>query len=379
MSINSFKKNQKLLRSSLFAAVAMTFSAQAEVTAPVGYVELMISAEADTPFTIPMNRPKEYAGLYSAQSGNTVTIANNDLTAGAFDEGLQHKRYYILFTTGTLSGRSFDIVSNTVNTITVAQEGLENLEEIIANPSALNNFEIRPHWTLGTLFPNGENIPKTTDFGVRQGLVQFRPIIDSTNVPINVEYLYFDNADDSFDGWYLPNNPSAGIQDDVVLRTQTSYLFRNNTLVEYKPKIVGDVPTTDFSNSLRTNVVRIDNYKAISFPVELSLSESNLFESGVFQATTDFGLRNGDILQAYTYPITGFNPSITTEYLYFDSSDNSFDGWYLPNNPSAGKQDAEKVFKPGRAYIIRTFERTQEDKPFWLTPIPYDPFAENTP
>lgn len=377
MSPYLFKNKQ--LRNALFALTTMTLCSKAEVTAPVGYVELTISAEADTPFTIPMNRPKEYAGMPSAAvTANTITIANNDLTASAFDEGVQHKRYYVLFTSGTLTGRSFDIVTNTANSITVAQDGIDDLESILADPNARDSFDVRPHWTLGTLFPNGENIPKTTNFSAPQGSVLFRPVIDTVNVSPDVTYLYFDNADDSFDGWYLTTNPAAGIQDDVVLDNQTSYQLRNITTQVYKPKIVGDVPVTNFTNSLRSHVVKIDNYKSVSFPTELSLAESNLVESGKFQKTTDFTTRDGDTLLAYTYPTTSFNPSASISYVYFDASDDSFDGWYLTNDPGAGKQDDLKVFQPGRAYIIRTVERTEEDKSHWTTPIPYNPFAETT-
>jgi len=63
------------IKSALIAATcslsAFTTVANGEVTAPVGYVQLTFNAESDTPFSLPMNRPKVYSSQVSSISGNT--------------------------------------------------------------------------------------------------------------------------------------------------------------------------------------------------------------------------------------------------------------------------------------------------------------------
>ena len=334
-----------------------------------------------------MNRPKAYSGKVSSISGNIVSISDNDFTASEFvydstlvnDEPVQPEKYYLLFTTGILEGRTFDVTANGTDSVTVDQDGDTDIQTLIDDSMATDNFEIRPHWTLGTTFPNGAGIPKTTTFSQIKGIVQLREVTIGTNIPITKEYTYFDSSsDDSLDGWYLPNSPESGKKDDIILSSKTFYIFRNNDTADYTPNIVGDVPMVDFSNSLDNHLVENDSYKAISFPVPLTLAQSKLVESGAFKPTTSFSLRDGDTVQAYTYPITIFNQPISTEYVYFDSSNDALDGWYLPNSPESGKKDDVTVFQPGRGYIIRTVARDTVPEPasFWLSERYYDPFYE---
>ncbi|MGJ8656159.1 MAG: TIGR02597 family protein [Akkermansiaceae bacterium] len=372
---------------SALGALSLANIVSAEVSAPVGFVKLTFNAESDTPFSLPMNRPKVYGGQVVSISGNEITISDEDFTASelVYDdtevagEPVQPEKYYVLFTTGTLEGRTFDVTANGTDTVTVDQDGDTDIEDLIDDAGATDNFEIRPHWTLGTAFPNGEGIPKTTTFSVIKGIVQFREVTVGTNIPITKEYTYFDSStDDTLDGWYLPNSPESGKKDNIVLSSKTFYVFRNNDTADYTPNIIGDVPLVDFSNSLDNHLIENDSYKAIAFPVALTLTQSRLVESGAFKPTTSFSLRDGDTLQAYTYPITIFNQPISTEYVYFDSSDDSLDGWYLPNSPENGKKDDVTVFQPGRGYIIRTVGRDTVPDPtsFWLSERYYDPFYE---
>lgn len=363
----------------IIALAPLAQVASAEVTAPVGYVKLTFNAKSDTPFSLPMNRPKVYAGQVASVSGNEITVVNDDFTANQFvyADGSQDEHFYLLFTTGILEGRTFDVTANSDNSITVIPDQDGDVDTII--DAATDNFEIRPHWTLATTFPKGAGIPKTTTFSQIKGVVQLREVRIGTNIPITKEYTYFDSStDDSLDGWYLPNSPESGKKDDVLLSSKTFYIFRNNDTADYTPNIAGDVPLVDFSNSLDNHLVENDSYKAIAFPVPLTLAQSKLVESGAFKPITSFSLRDGDTLQAYAYPITIFNQSISTEYVYFDSSDDALDGWYLPNDPESGKKDSVEVFQPGRGYIIRTVARDTVPEPasFWLSERYYDPFYE---
>jgi len=210
-----------------------------------------------------------------------------------------------------LEGRKFDVTLNSNNTITVDPDHLEddaseeeNIETLMNGALDSDNFEIRPHWTLDTLFPNGEGFPVSTEFFSPSGIIQAREARSvGINIPASIGYIYLDASDDSFDGWYLSgligNVVAGNREDDRILRSEDFYVLRNNTNTAFNLNVVGDVPTTDTVNLITSNLVEQDNHVSLAFPIELTLSESNLFESGAFNASTRLVGPDGDILQVY--------------------------------------------------------------------------------
>lgn len=380
---------------SLFLATGTLASlstvATAEVTAPVGYVKLTFNSTADTPFSLPLDRPKVYTGQASAISGNLLSVSATDFTTDQYKyvNNTQNEHYYVLFTTGALEGRSFDIGSNTTNGITVETE----VEEIgqpaptLQSLGALANdrFVIRPHWSLGTLFPSNSNFPKNSSTSDPAGLISFRPkhVIGTTNnasgtdiAPVE-SYFYFDHAtNDSLDGWYKFGSTGLGKMDNFKLERGTFYIARNKTGAAATINVTGDVPLVDGNNKVRINLVEQDNYVSLSFPVEVTLAGCDLLTSGFAKSTTT-GSPDGDKLLTYE-GATGYDPSPTKTYFYFDhASNNALDGWYIQGATGLGKQDTEAIFKPGHGYIIRKAASTTTDEYIkWGTTLPYLPFNE---
>jgi len=259
----------------LCATLGVQQAVQAVVTAPVGYVKLPFNAESDTPFSLPMNRPMVYSGqvndlvapVVSGITGNVISIANADFTVDELvyefsdddnDTNDQRERFYVLFTTGALEGRTFDIIDNTANTITVDPDYTEdnvlleeNLENLRNSLSANDNFEIRPHWTLDTLYLDGEGFPQASNLLATSSLIFTRPVVlDGTNLGTDRAYKYVTNV-----GWVDDGDLIAGQVRDVILRRNTGFIARNLTLTDLELNVMGDVPTVDGTVAVRSNLI----------------------------------------------------------------------------------------------------------------------------
>ena len=373
-------KNHLLTLLTVCLTASLATTAQAEVTAPVGYVKLTFNDTSDTPFSLPMNRPKVFAGKVASVAGNVITVENGAFTPSdyVYLDGTQNEKYYVLFTTGSLEGRTFDITANTATTITVNQDGDTTVQALINDAMATDLFEIRPHWTLNTVFPDGANFDKSTDVLNTNGLIMVRPeTLPGENIPPTITYFYYDSATNSEDGWYDANDLAAGKASDVILKRSVFYVCKNTSDDVYTVNLVGDVPLVDHKNKLRINsdFIQQGNYISLPFPVEVTLAESGLAESASFMKTTDVTNINGDRILAYEDNITTYNPAASSVYVYYDSATNSEDGWYDANDLAAGKQDATAIFKPGKGYIISKQGATEEIFQ-WNIEIPYTPLSE---
>lgn len=378
------------------APLALAPTASAEVTAPVGYVKLTFNAESDTPFSLPMNRPKVYSGQVDSISGNVIAIENDDFTAGelVYDNvddanGLQLEKYYLLFTTGILEGRTFDVTSNTVNSITVDPDWQEddpaeeaNIQTLINDALATDNFEIRPHWTLNTLFPDGANFPPSSNDNLPAGRLMWRTADKDTatdigvNISLSKSYFFFDNGNNSFKGWY-PFGSFTKSPDDII-RPDVMYVYRNSSMTQYEMNLVGDVPMTDSTRTVNilSDTIIQDNYMTLPFPIETSLADLGILNMPGFKKSTgSTSLPNGDIVQIYAYPTTGINPAPVAQYVYYDAAGTANDAWYKLGNINPGQSvDNLKIFNPGTGYVIRKSEDFESSETVNQT-LPYDPFA----
>lgn len=395
MKTNKMKSSIKSIAAcSLLGIVSLAPMAQlatGEVTAPVGYVKLTFNAESDTPFSLPMNRPKAYNGQVVTISGNVINIANDDLTASqlVYADGTQNEKYYLLFTTGVLEGRTFDVTANGTDSITVDPDYAELIPALktdiqtLIGAAATDNFEIRPHWTLNTLFPDGANFPSSSNNNLPDGLLMYRTAnaITATDIGVNISlsnsYFFFDNGTPSLRGWY-PSGSFTKSPDEVV-RRDVLYVYRNKTTTQNTLNLVGDVPLTDSKKKVKilADEMAQDNYMPTAFPIDTSLVESGIANLASFaKSTGSTNLPNGDIVQIYAYPTTGINPAPTSQYIYYDATGTTNDGWYLLGNVNPGQTvDDDKIFKVGTGYVIRKASDFENADVLNAT-IPYSPLAE---
>ncbi|MFT6794280.1 MAG: hypothetical protein ACJAR1_002287 [Rubritalea sp.] len=352
----------------------VSFAPMAQVTnaavlAPVGFVVLTFKAESDTPFSLPLNRPKVFRGQLDTISVNTINIANADFTASelVYADGSQNEKYYLLFNTGTLEGRTFDVTANSMNSITVDQDGDTDIQTLIGAAST-DNFEIRPHWTLDTLFPNGAGFPQSTSIFDNGSEIHTKPAnVPGINLSSEKIYKYVTDT-----GWVDTANLLSGQVKDVVLNRNSFFQMRNYTTSAVIKNLVGDVPLTDGRLKLRSNVIKQDSHVAFSFPTDIKLSETGLESSSGFKHTSGQFNSDGDTLWLYDLALTGYNKSASVGYYYVGGL-----GWIDSSNILGGAVDASTVnLKAGTACFVRKISEVSAETYHHGTALPYNPFAE---
>lgn len=92
-----------------------------------------------------------YQGTASAVSGVTLTVTGALWTSNQFAPVNGFPAYYVEITTGTLAGYSFDIISNSANSVTVDAQTLSSAG---ANPG----FIVRAHRKISEVFNSATNL-----------------------------------------------------------------------------------------------------------------------------------------------------------------------------------------------------------------------------
>jgi uncharacterized protein (TIGR02597 family) len=156
----------KHLRSSSIAACALTIVAAGSINAqttattdPVGFTTVTVRAKtgasAATTFAVlPMERASAYVGACTGasfsldgSSRTVITFASDIFTANQFT-GTGNQHYFRITGSTGNAGDFSTIISNTVNSITLA----DNFNAVLSTSTP---FEVNPYWTLSTALPAG--------------------------------------------------------------------------------------------------------------------------------------------------------------------------------------------------------------------------------
>ncbi len=162
------------------------------VSSPIfGTYAVDCPANTDTYIGISITREPVFIGkVQSIQSGTTNIVAQGEpnwqSNQFVYVSGAQTDHYYLKFTSGELEGAWYDIKSNGAY-YTEIEIGSNELAKVAAGDS----FEIIPHWTLGTLFPNGGGLTAAPSL--------FTVLTKATSIHL---YVYYDQTD----GWQCFSN-----------------------------------------------------------------------------------------------------------------------------------------------------------------------------
>ena len=298
--------------------VGMLSAISANADSPVwGTYKVECPANSDTYIGITTTRAPVFTGkVQSVQSGTTNIVAQGEpnWTANQFVyvAGSQTDHYYLKFTSGELEGAWYDIKSNGAYSAEI-EIGSGELAKVKAN----DTFEIIPHWTLSTLFPNGGGFTKSTKLAMGAGATYLYKYTKWDN---GVAYQSGTNraAVDSFFfrergstvGWR--NNAKADASDDVI--------EPNGVLTVVQPdeacsiSIVGVIPMCATSFEIFTTeengtVENQDIFVAVPSAVDMKLSDltPTLIDSSAFTASTAVASAPVDTLFLYQNTKIGKN------------------------------------------------------------------------
>ncbi len=330
-------------------------------TVPVGYTTLTVPANTDTNITLPLQTTATWAGISTGISTNTISVAANSYAASQFGASTS----YVQVSSGALIGRQFPILSNGTGAVTVDPVGASSLaaQGFVTG----NTFVIRPFWTLSTLFPGGAGIGVNSDpFSPATLLLVNRNTSSGINRAASNLYFYYDGSAGGSAGWY--DNDTLTTVDNLVIDSTVSLIVRNSTASALTILNQGTVPSFSAATLVIADTVGNDTFTQLPFPVDTSLSQSRLFESGAVADSSD-PFSPTDYVFTYNLLGTGFNPAASGVYFHYDGSIGGAPGWYDANTLTI--VDTDLLLKAGSSIIIRKPAAGSLSAFTWTAPLPY--------
>lgn len=280
--------------------------AQNATTTPVGVVTLEVHAKPANSrsfnfLSLPLVRPAVFSGTIpsggvAAQSGSTVLTFPAD-TFGEANLADSSAPHYLEISTGDHAGITSQILSNTDSTITLADDLSEVLE------AGTTPIAIRPNWTLGTAFPNGEGFQKGTNPSNADNIILFDPDSGLQNC-----YFYSNPANE----WRVGSQSA----NDVVIPPESGvWIDRKSASSGFSIKLAGEVKVNQSAIYVGGNA----NLRRTLAPNLYPLDSVTLENAGLYTGNSQTGFH------AATNPedsdnLIVFNPETGLQTVYFYSA-----------------------------------------------------------
>jgi uncharacterized protein (TIGR02597 family) len=283
--------------------------------------------------------------------------------------GAQSNHYYVLVTEGPKEGRYYDILDNTSTTLQVDLAG-DTLEGQL---TAGTKIKIIPHWTFGTLFPDGEGVHTTSSHSAAQRptTVLMPPTdVPGKNLASTALYYYYTGATAPGPGWRKSGASTVLANDDVII-PDIPLIIRHNIETPTTVTIVGDVQWSGFATVL--NILDgdqdQDNFIGTKVPIGMTLAESKLFESGAFVGSASHSAaQRQDVLLVFDNSVVGKNKASSTIYYYYTGATAPGPGWRKSGASTVLAND-DVVFDIGKGVVIRKKATGSPSSTVWqLTP-----------
>lgn len=225
--MNTSQKLIALLSGAALLSVS-SLAAQTATTAPVGYVSVDVNANADLKRGVPFSQAASFAAAADSVLAGTVTVQSTvpDLTT---------ESHFLSVTSGTLIGKWYEVTGSTASSVTVA----EDLQA--AGLAASDTFTVVPFWTLDGLFPNGGDIPQSSDVFSPVAFILVNDVTQlGTNLAAGSLYFYHDGTQGPA-GWYDNDNLGGGTIDAFELPLASALIVRRavgtDELISWSPTI----------------------------------------------------------------------------------------------------------------------------------------------
>ena len=322
-------------------------------TSPVfGVYKVDCPADSDTYIGIPATRTPEFSGVVEGiQTANFKIVAKGEPQWAAnkfvYSAGSQPNHYYLKFTSGELEGAWFDIKSNDAYSLEIEIGSAE-----LAKVAAGDSFQIIPHWTLATLFPNGGGFIAGKTIATSTQLRKYTSWSESDGLSVPVgknrafSATYYFRKSGTKSAWYNSSNKAVN---DEVLEPHTFFKVNQpnelgSTTVSYN----GVIPMSKQSIEVFANAnVDQDIYFTVPSAVDMTVSEftASLVETGVFTSTQT--LTSIDTLIIYNNETAKIRPA--PDLICFHRAKGTKQMWCT----SAGTNVDNYVLKAGSVVILR--------------------------
>jgi len=373
------------LRLSIFALCALSTLAHAQVYSPiVGFNTITALGNSDTRFSVPLHRPSVYEGLVQSVSGSVITVQGLPgwiLNQFVYSAGSQTNSYYASVRSGNKEGMYYTVTANsadsgTTNTSTL---NVDTAGDVIDGGGIAqgDSLTIIPYWTLATLFSNQTGVTTTSSISGAGSLTRILiPDLTSSGVDLaaTVSYYYYNGTGFGGAGWRRSGGGFTNKKDDDAIAPDSFILIRQDGVASSSiMTATGAVGTGDrryIIGTISPNTAQ-DNAIAIDIPVPLSLTQSNLFESGAFVGTSSISGATGDKLLVFDDASAGIDKAAIKSYYYYTGTGFTGPGWRLQGGGFSSIRNAEFVFQPGSGYIIRKEGTAVATTTVWTIPTTF--------
>ena len=334
----------------------------ANAESPVwGTYKVECPANSDTYIGITTTRAPVFTGkVQSVQNGTTNIVAQGEPNWSAnqfvYVAGSQTNHYYLKFTSGELEGAWYDIKSNGAYFAEIEIGSAE-----LAKVKADDTFQIIPHWTLATLFPNGGGFTAGKTIAGSTKLRKYATWTEENGLLIPVgrnnafSATYYFRKSGTKSAWC---NASNKIVDDEVLEPHT--FFKVN-----QPESLGDatvtyngvIPISKYSLEVFWNEdVDQDIYFTVPTATSMTISEftESLVNSGVFVSTSSLVAIDRLIIYTNKTPM----PKPAPDLICFHRAKGARQMWVT----SSGESVDDYELKAGSVIIFRK-KATTFDQP----------------
>jgi uncharacterized protein (TIGR02597 family) len=188
--------------------------------------------------------------------------------------------------------------------------------------------------------------------------------------PINLSasggtYFPFDNG--SVSGWLDASNPTAFVDDSVVISPSSYLTFRNATDSDESVTIAGSVPVYPVSNQIVSRAAGAqDNQVYLPYPADTLIGDIGLVAAGAISSTNNPSAVE-DFLLVFSQAPSGLNPSASATYFPFDNG--SVSGWLDASNPTAFVDDTVTI--PASSALIVRRAASSDNIVEWAPALPY--------
>lgn len=339
----------------------------ATVETPVlGVFSGEIPANSEAYIGITTTRAPVFEGVVeSVNAGSSKIVAGGEPAWSAnqfvFADGVQPEHYYLKITSGELEGAWFDISSNDAFSVAI-EIGAGEIQKIAKGDS----FQIIPHWTMATLFPDGGGFSKATKISATAGATMLYKYTsygtDGLEYPIGVnkapmQSFCFRNRNTVM-GWRDGNRQDAS---NVLIEPNAVFLAVQPSDNSCKYSYAGTVPmcatsfvvfTLDDGNEVQDQDIYLASPSATDF--ELNELTSALIDSGAFIASKSIASSPVDSL--YVYENNRYGTNLSPDKTFYYRSRNTVQKWLDEN-----RQDANSYkIGAGKTIVIRKKASTEE-------------------
>jgi uncharacterized protein (TIGR02597 family) len=314
-----------------------------------GYYQVTLLGNSDTYLSVPYRRPGVSLQMVTSVSGSVITVSGSPNWAAngfVYSPPTQTNTYFVRFVSGAAGGKSYAVIANGANNLTVNLNG-----DSLASVANGDTIAIESYWTPATLFPNGAGIFASPTLGNRFTEVLI-PDTNSAGINLSSSKILFYNAG----SWKQVGQGGISHNDDI-LAPNSFLVIRHNVNTNSTMTLLGSVVGSSISIPLQvSSTVQQDNAVALTRPVTVSLDASGLISSGAFASSPLPGSRT-DELQIFDNTVALKNKSSSAIYYYWSNA------W---RRVGAGTTDvgSDGVFVPGSGIVIR--KATNNAAATWL-------------